>query len=65
MSREKGAPRERIKTANDVENAKPEPTQYERYDTDVKGLALRVSVKGRKTWSLYYRNAAGKPRRLS
>lgn len=53
-------------TARFVESAKPNPAKrLEFHDHVVRGLSLRISSKGVKTWALRYRTAAGEQRRLT
>ncbi len=55
----------RLTTAASVEAVKPNPErQIDVPDVKVRGLALRVTPAGGKTWALRYRNAAGLQRRL-
>src|SRR5690606_2368965 len=50
-------------TARDVETLQPEPgKRVEVFDTVVKGLALRITESGHKSWSVHYR-VDGKLRR--
>jgi hypothetical protein len=41
-------------TAKFVEGVKPTATRIEYYDTDVTGLALRVTPSGAKSWTVRY-----------
>jgi len=53
-------------TARFCEGVKPiSGRQVDYFDSDVPGLALRVAGRGRKTWTFKYRNAAGKPCRIT
>jgi hypothetical protein len=48
-----------------LRNLKTDKAQAEVADALVRGLRVRVTAAGRKSFSVYYRNAAGKQRRLS
>jgi len=50
-------------TDRTIQNTKPKDAQYELYDSDVRGLTIRVSPSGAKTFSLLYK--MGKNRRLT
>jgi integrase len=52
-------------TAKLVENISPEPVRFDLADTVVRGLRLRVTPNGVKTWAVWYRNDAGIGRRLT
>lgn len=53
-------------TARFCEGVKPvSGRQMDYLDTDVPGLALRVSGRGRKTWTFRYRNSAAKQCRIT
>jgi integrase len=55
---------QRIKTDSAVRAAKADPKRQVEYRVDgVRGLALRVSPAGAKTWTLRYRTRAGEQRR--
>ena len=55
----------KLTTATSVEAAKPVGKHQVEYpDSKVRGLALRVTPLGGKSWTLRYRNTAGKQRRL-
>jgi integrase len=52
-------------TARTVDRLKPTPGQrVEYFDVSVPGLALRITERGAKTWTLLYRHR-GRPRRLT
>lgn len=56
----------RIATVANVEAAKADPDRQIDYpDTRVKGLALRVTPAGGKSWTLRYRTLEGRQRRMS
>jgi integrase len=48
-----------------IDAATPGPVEYELYDGEIPGLALRVYPNSRKTYALYYRNSDGRKRRLT
>ena len=53
-------------TARRVESLKPTPgTRLELFDTLIAGLALRVTPTGHKSWSVHYRTAEHRLRRLT
>ncbi len=59
------AGRKRLTTITSVRATKPDPKrQVEHFDSKVRGLALRVTSAGRKSWVLRYRSFAGAQRRL-
>jgi integrase len=45
-----------VLTARHIESLKPREKRYEVFDTDVPGLAMRVTPKGHKSWTLFYRH---------
>src|SRR4051812_10683283 len=51
-------------TARTVKSIKPTSTRVEYFDTEVPGLALRVSPTGAKSWTVFYRHR-GRLRRLT
>ncbi len=56
----------RIKTDSSVKAARPDSTRQLEYPVDgVRGLALRISPAGAKTWTLRYRTRDGEQRRLT
>jgi len=56
----------KIATIANVEAAKPDPERQIDYpDAKVKGLALRVTPAGGKSWTLRYRTHEGRQRRMS
>jgi len=56
----------RLKTDAAVRTAKPDPAGQVDYRVDgVRGLALRVTPAGTKTWTLRYRTESGDQRRLT
>lgn len=48
-----------------VESVTPDDIRFDLADTIVRGLRLRVTPKGVKTWAVWYRNEAGIGRRLT
>jgi integrase len=48
-----------------VDAAVPRSTEYQVFDGEIPGLALRVSPKGRKVYALFYRTATGRKRTLT
>lgn len=48
-----------------VDAATPRASEYEVHDGEIPGLALRVYPNQRKVYTLYYRNAEGRKRRLT
>ncbi len=51
-------------TARTIASLKPRPTRYEVFDQEHRGLAVRVTPRGIKTWTLAYR-LGGRLRRLT
>lgn len=51
-------------TARTIASLKPRPTRYEVFDQEHRGLAVRVTPRGVKTWTLAYR-LGGRLRRLT
>ena len=48
-----------------VDAATPRDTEYQIYDGEIPGLALRINPSGRKVYALYYRTASGRKRNLT
>lgn len=48
-----------------VDAAAPRTVEYELYDSEIPGLALRVYPSSRKVYALYYRTGGGRKRRLT
>jgi integrase len=48
-----------------VDAAAPREVEYQIFDGEIPGLALRVNPSGRKVYALYYRTAAGRKRNLT
>jgi integrase len=48
-----------------VDGATPKETEYQIYDGEIPGLALRVNPNGRKVYTLFYRTLSGRKRTLT
>ena len=53
-------------TARTIETIRPVPgRRIDVFDASLPGLALRVTASGHKSWTVHYRNAARRLRRLT
>jgi len=48
-----------------VDAAAPRESEYQIFDGEIPGLALRINPSGRKVYALYYRTSAGRKRTLT